>query len=232
MATYSLIPDGDRLEQTNYRLFIEREFPSYETFWINNIVSLTNRPADILFKTDAELSVGGKTQEDICIAQLHYTVLNHLARVYEFRQIKPLNFNQFTESIVRLSSATDVADELLGRYTNKGIADPWNETAGRNARNKWRSAHKELQHIRDYRNKLVHGRIPPSIEVTTSSGTEYHVVKIIRVKNYIDWRKIFNVPESEWTKVAVDFDSTNNILDFVWNEVLIYVEEMWQKHLL
>jgi hypothetical protein len=35
------------------------------------------------FQTREELAAGGHTDEDVAIAQLHYTLLRHLGRVYD-----------------------------------------------------------------------------------------------------------------------------------------------------
>jgi hypothetical protein len=59
-------------------LFVKPEFPSYERFWQKHCVPLTNRPVDIQLKSNAELTALVKKDEDVAIAQLHYTVLRHL----------------------------------------------------------------------------------------------------------------------------------------------------------
>jgi len=105
MANFTLLTDGDFLEKKYWNLFIENEFSNYEKFWEKFIVSLTNRPSDIHFKTDDELKKTGKTEKEIhreiCIAQLHYSVLRHLARVYELRE--RLNNNDTESSLFAMT---------------------------------------------------------------------------------------------------------------------------------
>jgi hypothetical protein len=64
----------------------EDHFPSYETFWAARIVPVTYRVTsrtNIRFQTDGELAARGYTPEYVAVAQLHYTLLTHLGRVFE-----------------------------------------------------------------------------------------------------------------------------------------------------
>lgn len=134
---HTLAKDGDTLEQKYHGRFLEAEFGGYAELWAAYIVPLTGRPDHIDFKTDAELREMGRGHADLCNAQLHYTVLVHLARVWDLRMGNQFpDLESFTEGIVRLSAATDVADELLQRATNPGdfIDKAWDE--GRGARQK------------------------------------------------------------------------------------------------
>lgn len=90
MPNYRLISDGDSVEKEYYFLFIGREFPSYEIFWQQFITPLSRRPASIQLKNDAELANDGRIQNDICIAQLHYSTLLHLIRAYGFLNLPPI----------------------------------------------------------------------------------------------------------------------------------------------
>ena len=83
--TYRLAIDGDYLERHYWGLFIKDQFPSYEKFWLDFVVPLTNRPYNIDFKTDAELTKIGKSALDLCIAQLNYSILRHLIRCFDIR---------------------------------------------------------------------------------------------------------------------------------------------------
>lgn len=124
---YRLIKDGDYYEQKYWNLFIERQFLSYEDFWIKNIVPLTNRPLEIHFKTDGELLQIGKTANDICIAQLHYSILRHLVRVFDILRENYINIDSLTEGFVRLCGALDVSFELLERFEKPLFYNPWLE---------------------------------------------------------------------------------------------------------
>lgn len=91
----TLAKDGDYIEKNYWDSFIEKEFPNYEAFWAKFVVPLTNRPTDIHFKPDSELITPSKTKEvvhqEICIAQLTYSVLRHLARAYDLRNLLESN---------------------------------------------------------------------------------------------------------------------------------------------
>jgi len=228
MKNYILLYDGDHLEQKYWSLFIKEEFPEYEQFWQKYVVPLTNRPDDIHFKNDAELSHIGKNDHDICIAQLHYTILRHLVRAYEIRQIEPVDLDQFVECLVRLSAATDAADELIERMTFPANYDPWSEKDGEKARRAWREKNTELKYLRDYRNKLVHGRVSPSVLI---KGTfdRYRVPKFEKVNDYIDWRKVTTERVGKGGRVRKDFDSPNNLMEKAWKDVLSYFEKNWKK---
>jgi len=120
--------DGDDFEKQYNGLFIKKEFSHYEIFWQNFITPITNRPKNVQLRSDDELKKIGRGDEDICIAQLHYTVLINLIRVYDLRHVYPLNYDQFIEGITRICSAIDVADELLQRYSKKGVYNPMSES--------------------------------------------------------------------------------------------------------
>lgn len=195
MKNYSLALDGDQIEKEYWDKFIRIEFPSYERFWQKEIIVLTNRPKDIHFKTDPQLKKLGKSREDITLAQLHYTVLKHLARAYDLRQIYPLNLDQFLEGLVRICAALDAADELLQRFLNKGQYAPLSEKDGQRARFDWRKKQNSLQYLRDYRNKLLHGRILPSILII-GSYIRYRIPKFKKEDKYLDLAKSY--PSIGW----------------------------------
>ena len=235
---YSLEKDGDTCEKIYCTKFIRGEFPSYETFWVKYVVPLTNRPNDIHAKTNSELAAIGKSEHDICISQLHYTVLRHLARVYEIRQhvfVGTEQIEQLIDGMVRITGAQDVAFELLERHTNPGVYDPWLDKANkgkqkgsREARSAWQNrANAPLQNLRDYRNHLVHGRVSPMIFV----NDVLYVPAITKEKKYYDWRKV-TVQPIHPSLLGTDFSTPKAILDDAWNKTLKYFEQSWKKHLL
>ena len=236
MTNYRLTIDGDGLEQHYWKLFIQSEFPSYEKFWEKHVIPLSNRPVDIHFKTNAQLSSSNLTQEDVCIAQLHYSLLRHLSRVFEYRGMNhTVDLDILTEAFARLTSAQDVAFELLERYTNKSIYDPWLEQGdrktgtkgGEEARRAWQGKDNgPLKDIRQYRNHLIHGRFMPGVY----SGVVY-LPKIGKEQNYLDWRLITDRANNPGMD-ANDFDDARQILDLAWRETLQYIEQKWQTHLL
>ena len=134
---YNLEDNGDRIEMLSWKKFLKNEFGSYEVFWQKYIIPLTNRPRNIHFKSNVELSEVGKTENDICIAQLHYSILRHLARCYEIKTSRLLNLDLLTEGIVRLVGCQDIAFELLERVRNPNKYSPWSEDEGRKARSAW-----------------------------------------------------------------------------------------------
>src|SRR5215472_4939169 len=82
---------GDDLERQCWPLFLQPDWPSYETFWQRRVVRVTTRPTGMGFKSDAELAKIGCGPEDMCLAQLHYSVLGHLSVAYNYRKISQLS---------------------------------------------------------------------------------------------------------------------------------------------
>jgi hypothetical protein len=171
-VSYRLASDGDVREKAAWSLFLQVEFPSYERFWLKHVVPLTTRPVGIYFKDDKALEASGKTHEDLAIAQLHYTVLKHLLAAHHALQAKAGDELPLFIGLSSLCGAQDVAFELLQRYTNRGKYAPWAESrrksrpslSGQDAREGWQKANGHpLQDIREYRNKLIHGRTPPAL---------------------------------------------------------------------
>lgn len=229
MNDYRLAIDGDPLEKRSWDLFLQEQFPGYETFWQRHIVPLTNRPDNWYFKNDQELKQIGKADRDICIAQLHYTVLVHLHRAFEILSSRGgVGRDELTEGIVRLSSALDVADELLGRRDKPTSYGPWKDRdgGGREARWAWRSnlaKAKRTRPVRNYRNHLVHGRVFPS-----PRGL-YPVIG--RESDYSDWRKVTDRRIAKRLD-PTHFDHPKIILASAWETTLGYLRDMWDQHLL
>lgn len=235
--TFRLAIDGDSLEKAAWPLFVQFEFPSYERFWLKYVVPLTNRPANIHFKDLATLAAAGKTEEDVAIAQLHYTILKHLLAAHQIKQGQTVDDFGLFIGLSSLTGAQDVAFELLQRYTDPGKYDPWTESrpkatkkplSGEDARSKWKKDHYyPLQSIRDYRNKLIHGRIPPAI--VDPGGVRLPAISV--VDRYCDWRSVTD-PARVISIPSGDFEYASKILETAWNETLHYLEASWQQHLL
>ena len=233
MNTFTLANHGDNYERCYYHLFIATEFPSYEAFWQRFVVPLTNRPVDIHFKTAQQLNAIGKGDHEICIAQLHYSVLRHLARAYVLKEQPHIDLDELTEGMVRLTGAQDIAFELLERHQNPGQYDPWLATGaggiagGREARKAWQSNHSyPLQDIRNYRNHLVHGRLLPGIV-----GNVWQVPRIGLEQGYFDWRNITHNPNLQ-SLIGTDLVSTSQILREAWNNTIQHLETEWSNHLI
>jgi len=230
-SSYTLAKDGDNIEQACSRTFLHSEFPSYEEFWLRFVIPVTNRPANINTKSDTELAAIGKDAHDICHSQLHYTVLRHLAHCYALRNVAAVDPEIFIDFMVRLSSALDPADELLQRFAKPKAYNPWSEDDGRAARQEWRkSCVHRVRAVRDYRNKLLHGRVNPTIVlVHPPSGQQLFLgVRLDRQDAYIDWRLV----TASTSPTNPDFVPLTTIMQEAWDLVLGYVEEQWQAALL
>lgn len=230
--SYNLINDGDRVEKEYWDKFIHTQFPSYEKFWIKNVIPLTNRPVDIHLKTDYELSKIGKSANEICLAQLHYSILKHLARTFDLLSSQDFNLDNLIEGMVRLNGALDIAFELLERFNNPTKYNTWldkknnSDLGGKEARENWqRNNRYPLQKIKNYRNHLIHGRMLPGI-----SGTNYYLPKIGLEKKYFDWRLITNSSNNQ--ALIKDLLPAKKILEQAWTEALDYLEGQWKIVLL
>jgi hypothetical protein len=234
---YRLAIDGDSYEKQAWSLFIQNEFPSYEAFWLKYVVDLSNRPANIYLKDDATLAIEGRSDEDIGIAQLHYTVMRHLLNAHQARQSQPVSELGLFLGLSSLTAAQDVAFELLEKHTHRGEYDPWIESrqaerggrkSGQTAREEWKRAHGyPLQDIRDYRNKLIHGRVPPAFAYPSG----FRLPAISAADRYVDWRKVTGPGKAEEIPPE-DFCFAHEILNQAWEETLSYLEGRWQQHLL
>lgn len=222
--------DGDDLERRYWDLFIKDQFPSYESFWLKFVVPLTNRPDNINFKTDIELTKIGKSKLDLCIAQLNYSALLHLARCFEI--IKTLEHNTgieqsdlLVEGFTRLSGAQDNAFEMLERLNRPNCYEPFIKRKSELARKVWQQDKKQpLQHIRSYRNALVHGLKLPIIV----DGNRLCMPDIGKEDKYLDWRLVTELtPEREEYKK--DFISVLTILGNAWNQTIDYLENNWKS---
>lgn len=228
---FSLDTDGDGFECRYWGLFIRDQFPSYEKFWLKFVVPLTNRPRDIHFKTDSELSAIGRTASDLHVAQLNYSVLKHLARCFDVLRLLRDNAgieqqDLLLEGIVRLVGAQDNAFELLERFSNpqKGYT-AFNESESRRARYAWISGNNEpLKLIRNYRNNIAHGLQFPSI----ADGNRLCYPEIGKEGKYFDWRLITE-PYPNREQYKKDFISVLTILENGWNETVGYLESNWKN---
>lgn len=252
-APFTIAADGDLLETEAWPRWTRDRFPSYETFWVARVVPLTNRVHDrrnIRFQTDLQLRALGYTDEDVTVAQLHYTLLMHLHRVFvllddarasflsprEHHGNRPFGPAHFFESFTRLSGVSDLADELLARIASPGKYAAWNELDGRNARSAWRkkATSDPLRPVRDYRNRLVHGRVVPELYVPAvhpdgrDLGLLLFYPRLSAVDRYLDWRVAFAAAVSP----SPDVDEAALIVRDAWELVVAHVDESWRTHLL
>jgi hypothetical protein len=231
---YNLRQHGDGYEKTYYDRFISKEFPSYEAFWQKFVTPLTNRPNDIHFKNDSQLAAIQRGPHNICLSQLHYSILLHLIRVFELKSMSVVSLDHLVFAMSAIVGAQDLAFELLERFKNPTSYDPWLDKkrggglgGGREAQKAWKDNNNyPLQHIRDYRNNLVHGRMSPWI----ASSTEFYFPKVGKELNYFDWRKITNRPRGSLP--ISDFATGKEVLNSAWRETTSYFESKWNSELL
>jgi hypothetical protein len=135
--------------------------------------------------------------------------------------------------------AQDVGFEVLQRCSFRGKYDPWLEgksrssaskqRSGQDAQEAWKKANGyPLQTIRDYRNKLVHGRTPPAL-VLQHGGMLMPTFAM--VDKYCDWRKVTGAG----ARVQIahgDFESPATLLRDSWHDTVQYLEAAWQRVLL
>jgi hypothetical protein len=222
--------DGDQFEINYWPLFIKDSFPSYEKFWLEFVVPLTNRPGNGHFKTDDELKVISKNTSDICIAQLNYSILKHLAQCWHIlRDLKDNTgleqVDLLTEGFSRLVGAQDNAFEIMGRISNPLEYRAFLEADGKKAREKYKKENNyPLQYIRSYRNSLLHGRLLPGI----IDGTRFCLPKINKQNLYLDWRKITQL-SSQREEYKKDFISVLDMLESAWNDTVNFLENRWKE---
>lgn len=219
LATY-----GDSVECTAWPAFLHDEFPQYEAFWQVFVVELTDRvrePFSIRFRPQSELDAINRPEWHVAVAQLHYTTLLHLVRVFELRRRRIRDRDSFIEAIVRLHAATDAAFELLGRcLIDGGVSDPWDEAKGKKVRERWIGERKPpLSHVRHYRNALLHGRVRPEHEVMIGSPDDDWQTKVAFYPTFA------KMPSAlDWRKASIDdAEPADHLVDQAWVEVLDYL---------
>lgn len=230
MTFYKLAINGDDLERHYWGLFLKDYFPSYESFWLKFVVPLTNRPIDIHFKNDLELSRIGKTEADICIAQLSYSIFRHLMRCFKIREeikTSPLmsQFDLMLEGMTRLVGSLDICFELFERLKNPKEYNAFDEKSGRRISDKRRDLKSDpARSMRIYRNNLVHGRMPPLI----TWEEKLCLPAIKKETEYFDWRKVTNSSEPLREEYKKDFFSAAKIFEEAWSNTINYLENQFK----
>ena len=232
---YTLLEHVDAIEVSLFAPLIQPSFPSYETFWQKFVIPLTNRPANIQLRSDAELAALGFGPHHVCLAQLHYTILRQLARCYQLAQDPRFGIDHLVFAMSSLVGSQDVAFELLERFAHPATYNPWLDKrprhaaaaikGGKEAQEEWKRSNKRpLQDIRDYRNHLVHGRTPPGIVV----GAQAMTPKRGKQQQYFDWRLVTAAAQPP----VADFDSPSAIFASAFTTTVTYFETSWQAHII
>lgn len=183
----------------------------------------------------------GYVHEDVCKAQLHFTVLRRLGRAFEIlTHLKSkayqtiIDTDLLAEGIFHIVAAQDVAFEFLQRMSTPNQFDEWapnsriplnkSKTTSEDAQRKWRNDnHYPLQKIRDYRNNLAHGRILPSFPKVD----KICLPKIGRELLYLDWRLVTD--NTSLSHLSNDFDTLDGILNDAWSQTIKYINDEWEK---
>jgi hypothetical protein len=95
-----------------------------------------------------------------------------------------------------------------------------------------------LQEIRDYRNRLLHGRLMPVQAVRLMNRVEgdelipvdehrLRLPRIGRETDYLDWRTL----EVDVLVLDTDFEDAEKIVNGAWTGTLAYLEQEWQANL-
>ncbi|MBI5421018.1 MAG: hypothetical protein HZA35_01760 [Parcubacteria group bacterium] len=231
ISTLRLATDGDDFERTYWDLFIKDQFPSYETFWLKFVVPITNRSKNVHFKDNLELAKIGKSESDVCIGQFNYSILRHLIRCFEIRKVIDDSswidqFDLTLEGMTRLASCHDIACELLERLKNPTVYEAFTIESGKKVKAKLRKDDKNpLKLIKDYRNNLVHGRLPPSIV----DGSRLCLPDIGKEFLYLDWRKTTDFHNLKLEEYKENFFHASSVLERAWNETAGYLENNWKN---
>ena len=125
---YTLLEHGDAIEAFLFAPLIQPSFPSYETFWQKFVIPLTNRPANIQLRSDAELAALGFGPHHVCLAQLHYTILRQLARCYQLAQDPRFGIDHLVFAMSSLVGSQDVAFELHASWSRTECRRPYRQT--------------------------------------------------------------------------------------------------------
>lgn len=210
--------NGDNLEQKYWDLFIKKEFPSYKTYWDKYVEPLRS-DSSIHISDDADA-------DDTYNAQLHYSVLFHLAAAYNIIQQPEIEREDFSQAIISLCSSLDIADELISRSLRKYKS--FDRDDSRKAQFDGRDDTAPVQLLRDYRNALAHAVLVP---MKIKYGTKQHksVPKLDKINDYLDWRSVTN---RSWSDTSPDFSMIKDLLSESWEITLTYLEDRWQNKLL
>lgn len=210
-------------------LFLRAEFPQYEEFWQLFVVGLTGLvqdPSHVDLLSPRELRRVGRPEWHLTVAQVHYTTLLHLFRVFELRQAGIDNRDVLIEAFARLCGATDTAYKLLGRCLLKNAAThAWTERMGEQIRREWKKdAKPPSKQVYAYRNCLPHGRarVGHTVPGGSSQKPVLYCTKIGRVHRATDWRH----PKRD------DFAMADDVVALAWDRTLRYLCTKWTERLI
>ncbi len=242
---FKLAIDGDECEKKAYDLFLRDKFPSYEAFWSNFVVELTNRPNDVHLKSDVDLGTIFQREsvkqlhQRVAISQLHYSVLRMLLKAWKCMEKSERDVSEVENFFSSIYSAIDISAELFNRFYDmkEGVCDgpdPFDpqscESDSLRRRKNWQKNHdypEDVQELRTYRNLMHHGQAFGSL-ITPQAGN-IALPKPAEVKKYLDWRNV----GASWESSGIrDFLYAKDIVKDAFDCVLSFLETEWRKHLL
>lgn len=249
---YSLESHGDELEKYAFKVnFFPDRFSSYELFWKKFIVPLTNRPNNILFKSDEEIVADGLAknieiaQVKICIAELHYSVLANILVAWDVLNNRidhsktGVGLSRLHHCFSSVFTANDIAIDLVIRFEKlkkEDSMDAWDDLGEvKRIRDKIIRKdqvnecveHDNITRLREYRNRLVHGRLMPGFRRWPDGGDNY-IPRVGRAKEYLDWRRIAR----GFLSNKNDFQKEDDLISEMFGEVICHLDSLWIKYLL
>ena len=237
-----LAEHGDDFEKVYWPTFVQDEFPEYAEFWRRFVQPLREHPEEIKLKRGSAAETGLEAN-GVIVSELHYTTFMHLVHVYEIKRapesfvVGPDSISEvvrlagtFSDAIVRLSAATDTADELLERVLDSRY-EPWNEWKSGEARSRRRNPD-PLRILHNYRNRLVHGPLVPQRmtlfdEAGMQRAVELSFPRFEKLSETLDWRT-FQHEEGG----ANDYALARDLVEEAWSMVLVYLRKEWASNLL
>ena len=234
---------GDDFEKAYWPAFVRDEFPEYAEFWHRFVQPRREHPGKIRLKR-ASTSETSLEANAVIVSELHYSTFMHLAHVYEIRRStesfavrrdSPAEVvrltGTFSDAIVRISAATDTADELLERVLDARY-EPWNERKSSKARSRRRNPD-PLRILHNYRNRLVHGPLVP-LQITTlldkagrRRSVQLSFPKFEKLAETLDWRSF-----QHGEVAGDDYALARDLVEEAWTMVLAYLRKEWASNLL
>ena len=208
--------DGDRWEREAYDEFISQEYPAYEKYWESRVLPLRIKRGEFRMHSNSSLPAGFEEKDVLC-AQLSYSAFRHLYRVFVIKKTaQEIDYDQFSEAIVKLVSALDCVAEIQARKNSKLELPTFSSNTSRILKELGAATEKNFTYLRSYRNSVIHGSIVPGIETPrTEFLPTLEMPKIGLHEKYLDWRRVYDrEPKNE------DFARAGDILKDSYDKVI------------